>query len=184
VSILQALKEGKKMQFQMLDQKMGKSHLGQNFGFGVIVVAAIIVSMVTAQTLWPQTVKNITMLARQTLMAPVPPHAAPKAAPPEQPQQQQPRKQFTPPKDNVFRVPSAVPPKVSMEIEPPSEAPTLAVCTACAVGSVPSAGPGGFGLDVLALPTPPPSPAPKEVVKPVSPKQIRVGGSVQTANLI
>lgn len=65
------------------------------------------------------------------------------------------------------------------------------VANAGVVGGVPGGVPGGTAGGVIggiigSVPTaaPPPPPPPKEAPKPVTPKQIRVGGNVQAAKLV
>jgi periplasmic protein TonB len=84
--------------------------------------------------------------------------------------------------------PKAIPKEIAMikedELPPP-------VAAAGVVGGVPGGVPGGtpggvIGGIIGAVPSaaPPPPPPVKEAPKPVTPKQIRVGGNVQSAKLI
>jgi protein TonB len=170
--------------FEQLDQKVGKSGLRWTIWLGGLIVALLVGSMVLVQALWPETVRSLTILAKESLLAPTPPHTV-EAVAPEQPKQKT-QQQFTVPKQ-VFHAPSAIPPKINMEPEPPSEAPPIvAVCLSCVVGGIPGVPPGGLGrIDVAFVPpAPPPLPAPKEQAKPAATKQVRVGGDVRPPSLI
>ena len=144
-----------------------------------LVTVAVIIPMIYTETL-PRTQLTSFLVA---LPPPPPPPPPPAATPPVKVVKVVPR-QFD---AGRLMAPKQIPKEVAMikedEMPPPA--------AAGVVGGVPGGVPGGTAGGVIGgiigsvpTPGPPPPPAVKEPPKPATPKQIRVGGNVQSAKLI
>jgi protein TonB len=143
-----------------------------------LIIVAVLIPLIYTETL-PKTQLTSFLVAPPPPPPPPPPPAAPvkviKVAP----------RQFD---AGRLMAPKQIPKEIAQikEEEMPPMAPSAGV-----VGGVPGGVPGGTAGGVIggiigSVPSaaPPPPPPVKEAPKPVTPKQIRVGGNVQAAKLI
>jgi protein TonB len=141
-----------------------------------LVVVLIIIPLIYTEAL-PKT--TLTMML-QAPPPPPPPPPPPAATPPPKVVKVTPR-QFD---AGRLTAPKQIPKEIAMIEE--ADLPPAAVGV---VGGVPGGIPGGAAGGVIggivgAIPSPVAPPPPKEAPKPVTPKQIRVGGNVQAAKLV
>jgi protein TonB len=146
-----------------------------------LIVVAVLIPLIYTETL-PKTQLTSFLVAPPP---PPPPPPPPAAAAPVKVVKVAPR-QFD---AGRLMAPKQIPKEIAMikedDMPPPAQA-------AGVVGGVPGGVPGGAAGGVIggiigSVPTaapPPPPPPVKEAPKPVTPKQIRVGGNVQSAKLI
>ena len=147
--------------FEQLDDKVGKSGLRWTIWLGGLIVALLVGSMFLVQTLWPETVSRLTILAKESLVAPpTPPHAAEPAAP-EPPKTKNAKATLAPPTQvflaghRRFRPKSIRIPSLHAE----ARLPVVAACISCVVGGIPGVPPGGFGGTDVAVAPPLSAPA-------------------------
>jgi protein TonB len=145
-----------------------------------LVVVGILIPLIYTETL-PRTQLTSFLVAPPP---PPPPPPPPAATPPVKVVKVVPR-QFD---AGRLMAPKTIPKEIAMIKEDELPPPAAAVGVVGGVpGGVPGGTPGGvIGGIIGSVPTtaPPPPPPVKEAPKPVTPKQIRVGGNVQAAKLI
>jgi len=142
-----------------------------------LIAVAVIIPLIYTESL-PKTQLTSFLVAPPP---PPPPPPPPAATPPPKVVKVIPR-QFD---ANRLMAPKQIPKEIAMIKE--EEMPPASVgVTGGVPGGVPGGAPGGVigGIVSSSAPPPPPPPKVEEKPKPVTPKQIRVGGNVQSAKLL